>query len=182
MICIYFLRVFSPPAYNLFELIHGFRGIKGGGALYNQPACAAHNVWWNIFSEGHNGFPYIFVNLGYCKKSSIGVFLSSLRHAVVTVIQNRKLDTKLLVDAYKKNVDYLKRIPVERKDHFKLFKSSIISGYRADYSLRVDDSMDEYIYKENINGESLSFPISLFSAQKEVRLRNAKKKDSNSKQ
>lgn len=182
MICIYFLRVFSPPAYNLFELIHGFRGIKGGGASYNQPACAAHNVWWNIFCEGYDGSPHIFVNHGYSQKSSLGIFIGSLRHAAVTAIQNRKLSVKIMIEAYNKNADYLNRIPIDRKDHFKLFKSSIISGYRSDNSLKIDDAMDEYIYKENINGESLSFPISLFSAQKEVRLRNAKKKDSNSKQ
>lgn len=163
---------FSPPANNLFELIYGFRGIKGSGALYNQPACATYNVWWNISAEGYNGFPYIFVNLAYCKKSNIGVHLSSLRHAVVTVIQNRKVDRKILVDAYLRNVKYLRSIPVERRNHFKLFKSSIISGYWANYDLRVDDSTNKYIFKENINGERFSFPISLYSAQKEIRFRS----------
>lgn len=164
---------FSPPAFNLFELVYGFRGIKGGGAIYNQPACAKHNVWWNVFAEGSNGTPDIFVNLAYSKKSNLGVHVSSLRHAFVTAIQNRKFDKRTLVNAYKKNVQYLKSIPLERRKHFMLFKSSILSGYKSYYDLRVDDPDNIYIIKENINGFGFSFPLSLYSAQKESRLKDS---------
>ncbi len=46
------LNTFSPPAWNLFELVKGFYQISGGGADYNFPHTALHNVWWNIEAQG----------------------------------------------------------------------------------------------------------------------------------
>ena len=54
-----------------------------------------------------------------------------------------------------------------------LFKSSIIYGYKSYYDLRVDDPDNIYIIKENINGFGFSFPLSLYSAQKESRLKDS---------
>ena len=162
---------FSPPAFNLFENIYGFRGIKGGGALYNQPACAAYNVWWNIFSEGYDGSSDVFINSIYSKKTKFGIFLSSFRHAVVTVLQERMFTVDSFVKAYKDNVYYLACITEKRKHHYRFFKSSIISGYTSDYKLRIDDSKNEFIIKENFNTMNLSLPYSLYNAQKKINAR-----------
>lgn len=43
---------FSPPCYNLFELVYGFAAIHSSGPLHMQPACGRGNVWWNCFQEG----------------------------------------------------------------------------------------------------------------------------------
>lgn len=124
MICIYFLRVFSPPAYNLFELIHGFRGIKGGGASYNQPACAAHNVWWNIFCEGYDRTPDVFVNTGYHKSNKIKQILGVIVRTIVTLVHKKSIGLSFVANTLKENLSKLNNdTSVLRREHFKLFRS-----------------------------------------------------------
>lgn len=58
----------SPPAYNLFINIYGFRNVKGAGAKYNQPACARYNAWINCYREGNYYKEPLFYNIHYLNK------------------------------------------------------------------------------------------------------------------
>ena len=161
---------FSPPAFNLFELVWGFRGIKGGGALFNQPACAGYNVWWNIFSEGYDRTPDVFVNTCYHKSNKIKQILGVIVRTIVTLVHKKSIGLSFVANTLKENLSKLNNdTSVLRREHFKLFRSSIISGYCTKYPMRIYDSGDNYVYVENFSGHQLSEPISLFGEQRRIR-------------
>lgn len=159
---------FSPPAFNLFENIYGFRGIKGGGALYNQPASAARNVFWNIYSQGYDNTDHVFINMAYVRKGFAGVVLSSLRHGLVSMLQKKKFNLKIFTESYLSNVAHLKNISDIRENHYKFFSKTIISGYSGLGDLEINDLTNEFIEMENFNNNVFSSPQSIYEAQREL--------------
>jgi hypothetical protein len=163
---------FSPPSYTLFDNIHGFSGIKGGGALYNQPACASFNVWWNINSDGYDGTPYLFINECYNKKNKVEIFLSSLKHVIVSCIRKKRISIDLIKKEYRYNKKNKQKLSKDRETHYQFFKSSVLSGYFSDYyNVKAGTITDNgnYIYTENMN-DGYSLPLSLYGEQLQRRI------------
>lgn len=149
----------SPPAHNLFEQIQGFRYIKSAGALYNQPACAQFNVWWNIQSEGEKKGSPLFVSLPYLPKKGILLKISALRHSFVKCIQQRKISLSALKRNYQTHIQDMYKISIPPKEHAKLYTNSFLCGYRTTANIEYTKNIHIYQFNQNIA------PLSLWQYQ-----------------
>ena len=141
---------FSPPAWNLFECITGFRHIKGAGAMYNQPACAQHNVWWNIQGEGEKKGSRLFISLAYKQKYGLAKTLSLFRHTLVKAVQAKNISPSFVKNIYteKLKIDAQKQIPLA--DHQKLFPTSLVQGFNTTCTFYDDKNHKEYIFPTSL--------------------------------
>ncbi|MEA5404563.1 hypothetical protein VB776_16645 [Arcicella sp. DC2W] len=166
---------FSPPSYTLFDNCHGFRGIKASGTLFNQPACALDNVWWNISSEGFEGSTEIFKHDQYKFKSKIRVNLSAMYRATIYCLQRSLFDFKTFAYAFSLKKEDLIKTGLIREKHFTIFKNSIIIGYRNPNNVtiggRKHDYSNESVFIENLN-KVKSVPVSLYKEQLRLRTEN----------
>lgn len=121
----------SPPSYNLFECIYGFAHIKAGGALYNQPACAKENVWWNIETEGEKIGDNLFISYPYIPKGKLRHYVSAMRHAMVKAMQKKRLKLSYIMEEYHKRLTEMKTTYIDPQEHYKLFPQSIIVGIKS---------------------------------------------------
>ena len=145
----------SPPAYNLFEQIHGFRYIKSAGALYNQPACAQFNVWWNIQSEGEKKNSLLFISLPYLPKKGILLYISALRHSFVKCIQQKKINFSVLKKHYKTRIQDINNISIPPNEHGKLYTNSFLCGYTTTSKIGYKKNIHIYQFNKNIEPFSL---------------------------
>lgn len=140
----------SPPAYNLFEQIYGFRYIKMGGALYNQPACAQWNIWWNCTSEGEHHGDYILYSKRYVEKTDfglkVGILLRSLSQKSIRKIYNN----------YKKKVKAHDCRCIPKEQVSCLFKNVWLFGYKSTFV----EQNDEHIH--TIMANKTCSPLSLY--------------------
>lgn len=149
----------SPPAYNLFELIQGFRYIKSAGALYNQPACAQFNTWWNIQSEGEKKGSPLFISLPYFPKKGILLKISALRHSFVKCIQQKTINISALRKNYQTRIQDMKNISIPPQQHTELYTNSFICGYKTTASICHTHKIHIYQFNQNIK------PLSLWQYQ-----------------
>lgn len=164
---------FSPPSYTLFDNCYGFRGIKASGTLFNQPACALDNVWWNISSEGFEGSFEIFKHDQYKYKGFIRINLSAMYRATIYCLQRKTFAINAFINAFKqKKVDLIKT-GLSRDKHYTIFKNSIIVGYNNIINVAIggkkEDSSNEFVFIENLNKSKIQ-PVSLYKEQ--LRIRN----------
>lgn len=113
----------SPPAYNLFENIYGFRYIKMGGAVYNQPACAQWNIWWNCIAEGEKHGDYILCSLHYPERIS---FKQKFLVIIKLLVFKRNYTT--LKEDYQSHLNELARFSLPKDRVSELFKNIWIFG------------------------------------------------------
>ena len=141
----------SPPAYNLFENIYGFRYIKMGGAIYNQPACAQWNVWWNCQSEGEETGSNMVVSLHYSpkipiKSKIIALLRSSHRILPWAVIHN-----------YRKRIDSLQSMCLSYEEFDKLFCNIWICGNKSTFAANDGENI------HYVNNNQNCSPFSLYN-------------------
>jgi len=113
----------SPPAYNLFEKIYGFRYIKMGGAEYNQPACAQWNVWWNCQSEGEQNGDNILVSLHYPASIS---FFDRVRTFVISMLQVHPIRVR---KCYYERMNKLNSMCMSSSELDQMFRNIWLCGY-----------------------------------------------------
>lgn len=118
----------SPPAYNLFENIYGFRYIKMGGAIYNQPACAQWNIWWNCISEGEKNGDYILCSLHYPERISF-----KQKFLVIIKLLVFKRNYTRLKDDYQNHLKELARFCLPKDRVSELFKNIWIFGQSSSF-------------------------------------------------
>lgn len=110
----------SPPAYNCFERVYGFRYIKGAGAVYNQPACGIGNIWKNCVWEGTRCGDGLFFAESYRVKSGLYRYVTAIGFTVVMMIKRKNWSIgfarKVFVEKLT-SIDYMS-IPRERHDMF----------------------------------------------------------------
>lgn len=136
---------FTPPTMTLFENIQGFRGIKAGGTQYNQPACSVDNYWVNIHADGYDGTSEIFINDSYIRKEGLRKKITSIRHAFVKCIQKKNFSLSVILNAYKERMSAIDKTTLYRKDHYKVFKGSLLSGFNNYYTMTLGGkTIDEF--------------------------------------
>lgn len=125
----------SPPAYNLFDNIYGFRYIKMAGALYNQPACAQWNIWWNCVSEGEKKGDYIFYAYHY--RSKIGLMKKFL---FIAKAAKRKKPSQI-IKIYKEQLSKANSRCMPKEQLCSLFKNIIIYGNKSLFVSQNNDNV-----------------------------------------
>ncbi|TAJ11262.1 hypothetical protein DMA11_17610 [Marinilabiliaceae bacterium JC017] len=163
---------FSPPSFNLFENCEGFRGIKGAGASYNQPALGINNVWWNIQAEGFEGTSELFFHASYQEKSWIHLVSSGIFSMIKEVLKTKSFSLEKLKIVYTAKISKAREFSNPINTHYKLFKNSIICGYYNDYNMTIGGeikSPNEDIVKVYSLNEGMVEPYSLYEWQKKKR-------------
>lgn len=136
---------FTPPTLTLYYSIYGFRGIKAGGTQYNQPACSVDNYWVNIHADGYNGTTEVFINDSYIRKEGVQRIVTSLRYAIVKCIQKKKIGLSVIQQYYKERMSAIDKTTLLRKDHYQLFKGSVLAGYNNYYPMTLGGkTVDEF--------------------------------------
>jgi hypothetical protein len=163
---------FSPPSFNLFENCKGFRGIKGAGAPYNQPALGIKNVWWNIEADGFEGSSEIFFHASYQEKMWIYITFSAVFAVLKDVLKKKSLFYNHLKKVYIAKIERSREFSNPIKSHYNQFKNSIICGYYNDYDMTIGG--EKILPKEgeikvySLN-EGFVEPYSLYDWQNEQR-------------
>ena len=151
----------SPPSYNLFECITGFSHIKAGGAIYNQPACARNNIFWNLEMEGERKGDDLFVNLCYVPQGRLRKVMGSLFKAVLSSLRRRSLSPKSFMRVYKEKYDEYGENKINLDEHHKLFPESRVIGIKSSSKVRECEESTVRIYYEGVKVE----PASLYEYQ-----------------
>jgi hypothetical protein len=174
---------FSPPSYTLFENCEGFRGVKASGTLYNQPACALDNIWWNISGEGYDSSTEIFKHDQYKRKPFLRTNFSAAYRATIYCLQRNTFSLSAFMIAYREKRQDIVETGWHRYEHYKLFKNSIIVSYsNKHYPLSIDkkenDHDNDSILMEYLNAQQV-FPLSLYAYQLEARKSHTNGADKN---
>lgn len=153
---------FSPPAYNLFECIYGFRHIKTAAAMYNLPGCAQFNVWWNIMGEGEKEGTPLFICLPYVHKKLFHKILSSISRMIIVSVQNKSFNPKKMVAVCNDKAKEMETNTIEIEKHQSLYHNIFCIGFNT--TCKVYPQVDVF----NISQQDFVSPISLFKSQQKT--------------
>lgn len=150
---------FSPPAYNLFECIYGFRHIKTAAATYNLPGCAQYNAWWNICAEGERKGEPLFICLPYVRKSKLHRFLSSISRMIITSIQSKSLNPSKMLETYKARLVEMDKGSLDKVEHQTLYHNVTCVGFKTFCKIYPQNDI------RNISQQEFVRPTSLYNSQ-----------------
>lgn len=118
----------SPPAYNVFSDITGFRYIKSAGALFILPSCAQGNLWYHVETEGERKGDVLFYAMTYRQKKGLTRLITALGFTVATVQKTHKFHPKSLYSVFLEKLRSIDEIGVPRNLHWQFFPESFIDG------------------------------------------------------
>ena len=114
----------SPPAYNLFEQVCGFRYIKGAGAIFNMPSCAIGNTWRDTVTEGESKGSQIFYAMSYRVKSGLLRFITAIGFTVVMMMKDRSWSVGFFIKTYQQKLCDIDKRGIPRRLHDQFFPYS----------------------------------------------------------
>ena len=121
----------SPPAYNLFEDVVGFRYIKGAGAVFMQPACAVGNCWRNCVTEGERRGASLFYAMSYRVKSGLEKYVTAAGYTLVMAIKKRNHSFGFAKDIFTEKLKSIDGMGIPRNRHRAFFPQSNIENIRT---------------------------------------------------
>ncbi|MBQ8453107.1 MAG: hypothetical protein IJ539_04915 [Prevotella sp.] len=125
----------SPPAYNVFEQVEGFRYIKGAGAIFMQPACAAGNIWRNLQTEGERKGTLLFYALSYRVKSGLEKFVTAAGYTLVMILKKRNHSIGFAKKVFTEKLHDIDSRSVPRSQHGLFFPGSYIENVQTTATL-----------------------------------------------
>ena len=116
----------SPPAYNVFERVHGFRYIKGAGAVFMQPACAIGNVWRDVTFKGGRKGEQPFFALSYKVKSGIEKYVTAIGYTLVMMMKRKNHSTAFAKSVFRGKLTDIGYMSIPRDKHSIFFPQTLI--------------------------------------------------------
>jgi len=116
----------SPPAFNRFEQVEGFRYIKGAGAVYNQPACGIGNVWKDCVWEGGRKGEGLFLAESYRVKSGLYKYVTAIGYTMVMMIKNRNRSIGFARKVFSEKLDSIDYMSIPRDYHGMFFPQNYV--------------------------------------------------------
>lgn len=147
----------SPPSYTLFENVQGFSHIKAGGALYNQPAWARENLWWNIEVSGVRNEDYMVLD-SYRPMAKWKKPISALIQVLETVIRTKNFSPSKMREAYANHINEINEL---RNDKNAFSPLCTVVGLKTMMRRIKDDGVKVKIY----NKSQTVNPVSLYEYQ-----------------
>ena len=117
---------FSPPAFNVFERVERFRYIKGAGAVFMQPACAAGNIWRQCVGEGERKGTLLFHAMTYRVKSGLIKYVTAVGYTIVMMKKKRSRSLMLAKDVFVEKLRNIDSMGIPRSQHAQFFPNSHI--------------------------------------------------------
>ncbi|MBQ7181482.1 MAG: hypothetical protein IJR87_09340 [Bacteroidaceae bacterium] len=111
----------SPPAYNLFEWVQGFRYIKGAGAVFMQPACGIGNVWRDVAFEGGKKGDSPFFALSYRVKSGLEKYVTAAGYTIVMMMKRKRHTLAFAQQTFKDKLKSIDQMSIPREQHAQFF-------------------------------------------------------------
>lgn len=121
----------SPPAYNLFEQVQGFRYIKGAGAVFMQPACGVNNMWTDLITEGERHGELLFYAMSYRKKSGLLKYVTAVGYAVVLMMKKKDYSLSFAQRQFMEKLASIDRMTIPRKQHTLFFPQTIVKNIQT---------------------------------------------------
>ena len=118
----------SPPAYNLFEQVAGFRYIKGAGAVHNQPACAAGNVWRANQSEGERKGGQPFFAQSYRVRSGAEKYATAIGYTLIMMLKRKNRSLPFVRQTFVEKLNDIGRMSIPHDRHSQFFPGSEVDG------------------------------------------------------
>ncbi len=117
----------SPPAYNSFCNIKGFRYVKGAGAISHLPSCARGNTWRQIKWEGEKkGLSNRFIALNYRKRSFAEKYISALGFTIVKMLKEKKVSVKFFSNTFTGKIKDIQALSIPQEKHQEFFPDNFI--------------------------------------------------------
>lgn len=120
-----------PPGYNTFSQVIGFRYIKGAGAIFNMPACAAHNRWQDTVTEGEVKGEQLFYAMTYRVKSGMLRFVTAVGFSLVKMMKSKKHSPAFFYSTFRDKLADIDKVGIARTAHDQFFPYSEISGIKT---------------------------------------------------
>jgi len=111
----------SPPAYNVFERVHGFRYIKGAGAVFMQPACATGNVWKDVAFEGGKKGEQPYYALSYRVKSGLEKYVTAAGYTIVMMLKRKNHSLTFAQQTFRDKLKSIDQMSIPREKHGQFF-------------------------------------------------------------
>lgn len=111
----------GPPAYNVFERIHGFRFIKGAGAVFMQPASGVGNVWREVAFEGGRRGEQPYYALSYRVRSGMEKYVTALGYTLVMMMKRKKHSLSFAKGVFKDKLMDIDYMSIPRDKHGMFF-------------------------------------------------------------
>lgn len=119
----------SPPAYNVFERVRGFRYIKGAGAVFMQPACGVGNVWRDVtFEGGLKKGEQPFYALSYRVKSGLEKYVTALGYTMVMMMKRKNHSVAFAKSVFKEKLADIDYMSIPRDKHSMFFPQTHIEN------------------------------------------------------
>ncbi len=116
----------SPPAYNVFERVRGFRYIKGAGAVFMQPACGVGNVWRDVaFEGGRKGEPPFYA-LSYRVKSGMKKYVTAAGYTIVMMMKGKQYSLPFAKKTFAEKLKNIDRMSIPQKEHRQFFHQMVV--------------------------------------------------------
>lgn len=111
----------SPPAYNVFALIRGFRYIQSAAGRDMLPGCAQHNRWLDIITEGEQPGDPLFRDLAHTPKTGMLRLATAMGYAAVMMIKQQKLSLSAFWEVFRRKLQEIDHMAIPVSEHRKLF-------------------------------------------------------------
>lgn len=111
----------SPPAYNVFERVRGFRYIKGAGAVFMQPACGVENVWRDVTFEGRKKGEQPFYALSYRVKTGIEKYVTALGYTIVIMMKQKQHSLAFVKQTFGDKLKSIDQMSIPKGQHNQFF-------------------------------------------------------------
>ena len=111
----------SPPAYNTFEHITGFRYIKGAGAVFMQPACGIGNVWRDIAFYGGRKGASPYYAMSYRVKSGIEKYVTAIGYTLIMLMKRKARSVVQAKTIFIEKLADIDRMGIPQEHHQKFF-------------------------------------------------------------
>lgn len=117
----------SPPAFNIFRNIYGFRYIKGAGAITHIPSCGTGNEWHDIhWVGGIKGDENVFIMLPYRKKRGILKYATAIGFTAVMALKTKRFSPGFIFRTFRDKCSRIDSMGLDRKDHAQFFPDNRI--------------------------------------------------------
>ena len=111
----------SPPAYNVFERVRGFRYIKGAGAVFMQPASGVGNVWRDVTFVGGRKGEQPYYALSYRVKSGIEKYVTALGYTLVMMLKRKNHSLAFAQQTFKDKLKSIDQMSIPKEQHGQFF-------------------------------------------------------------
>lgn len=114
----------SPPAYNLFCSVAGFRRIQSGAGRDMLPGCAQHNSWNHIVTEGERKGEPLFIDLTYKPKTGVIRIVTAVGYSVAVMLKLRSFSPAGFVATLGRKLSDMDAIAIDVNEHQQFFVNS----------------------------------------------------------